>query len=347
MPLPIPSITANTNTLCLNQKLILQGFGGTSYYWLLPNNSILTSQTMSLIAYNSMYSGTYTLIVTDAYACVNSTTKKIKVENLPSGYLIYNNGLNNCVPFCNNYTFVPSGVTTTLSSIIQQFNWQINNQSVSSQNTFSYCFINAGTYIVKGDLTSDLGCTNSVTMQIIGYPKPLADFNYSPKHPIENMEEVTFVSSGKDQNIKNFNWIFMYNKTEFSSNQINPSFLFENAGTYSVALILTNEYECKDTVIKTIRVASDFAVYVPNSFTPNEDKKNETFNAVTRGVKIYSLFVFDRWGHQIFETTDLNTGWDGTFKGQLCPSDIYVWKIYATSTEGEFKELTGHLMLYP
>ena len=347
MPLPTPSITANTNTLCLNQKLILQGFGGTSYYWLLPNNSILTSQTMSLIAYNSMYSGTYTLIVSDAYACVNSTTKKIKVENLPGGYLIYNNGLNNCVPFCNNYTFVPSGVTTTLSSIIQQFNWQINNQSVSSQNTFSYCFINAGTYIVKGDLTSDLGCANSVTMQIIGYPKPIADFTYSPKHPIENMEEVSFVSSGKDQNIKNFNWLFMFNKTEYTSNQINPSFLFENAGTYSVALIVTNEYECKDTVIKTIRVASDFAVYVPNSFTPNEDNKNDTFNAVTRGVKIYSLFIFDRWGHQIFETTDLNTGWDGTFKGQLCPSDIYVWKIYATSTEGVFKELTGHLMLYP
>ena len=347
MPLPTPSITANTNTLCLNQKLILQGFGGTSYYWLLPNNSILTSQTMSLIAYNSMYSGTYTLIVSDAYACVNSTTKKIKVENLPGGYLIYNNGLNNCVPFCNNYTFVPSGVTTTLSSIIQQFNWQINNQSVSSQNTFSYCFINAGTYIVKGDLTSDLGCANSVTMQIIGYPKPMADFTYSPKHPIENMEEVSFVSSGKDQNIKNFNWLFMFNKTEYTSNQINPSFLFENAGTYSVALIVTNEYECKDTVIKTIRVASDFAVYVPNSFTPNEDNKNDTFNAVTRGVKIYSLFIFDRWGHQIFETTDLNTGWDGTFKGQLCPSDIYVWKIYATSTEGVFKELTGHLMLYP
>ncbi len=347
MPLPTPSITANTNTLCLNQKLILQGFGGTSYYWLLPNNSILTSQTMSLIAYNSMYSGTYTLIVRDANACVNSTTKKIKVENLPSGYLIYNNGLNNCVPFCNNYTFVPSGATTTLSSSIQQFNWQINNQSVSSQNTFSYCFINAGNYIVKGDLTSDLGCTNSVTMQIIAYPKPMADFTYSPKHPIENMEEVSFVSSGKDQNIKNFNWLFMFNKTEYTSNQINPSFLFENAGTYSVALIVTNEYECKDTVIKTIRVASDFAVYVPNSFTPNEDNKNDTFNAVTRGVKIYSLFIFDRWGHQIFETTDQNTGWDGTFKGQLCPSDIYVWKIYATSTEGVFKELTGHLMLYP
>jgi len=345
MPLPTPSITANTTTLCLNQKLILQGFGGTSYSWLLPNNSILTSQTMTLMVNNSMYSGTYTLMVSDANACVNSATTTIKVENLPSGYLNYNNSLNNCVPFCNNYTFVPSGATTTLSSNINQFNWQINNQSVSTQNRFSYCFINAGVYVVKGDLTSDLGCTNSVTMQIIAYPKPLADFTYSPEHPLENMEEVSFLNTGKDQNIKTFNWLFMFDKTEYSSNQINPSFLFENAGTYSVALIVTNDYQCKDTLIKTITVASDFAVYVPNTFSPNQDNKNEIFNAVTRGVNKYSLQIFNRWGQKVFESNDLNNGWDGTFKGQVCQSGVYGWKISASSYDGMLKELTGQVML--
>jgi len=345
MPLPTPSITANTTTLCLNQKLILQGFGGTSYSWLLPNNSILTSQTMTLMVNNSMYSGTYTLMVSDANACVNSATTTIKVENLPSGYLNYNNSLNNCVPFCNNYTFVPSGATTTLSSNINQFNWQINNQSVSTQNRFSYCFINAGVYVVKGDLTSDLGCTNSVTMQIIAYPKPLADFTYSPEHPLENMEEVSFLNTGKDQNIKTFNWLFMFDKTEYSSNQINPSFLFENAGTYSVALIVTNDYQCKDTLIKTITVASDFAVYVPNTFSPNQDNKNEIFNAVTRGVNKYSIQIFNRWGQKVFESNDLNNGWDGTFKGQVCQSGVYGWKISASSYDGMLKELTGQVML--
>ena len=346
MPLPTPSITANTTTLCLNQKLILQGFGGTSYSWLLPNNSILTSQTMTLMVNNSMYSGTYTLMVSDANACVNSATTTIKVENLPSGYLNYNNSLNNCVPFCNNYTFVPSGATTTLSSNINQFNWQINNQSVSTQNRFSYCFINAGVYVVKGDLTSDLGCTNSVTMQIIAYPKPIADFTYSPEHPLENMEEVSFLNTGKDQNIKTFNWLFMFDKTEYSSNQINPSFLFENAGTYSVALIVTNDYQCKDTLIKTITVASDFAVYVPNTFSPNQDNKNEIFNAVTRGVNKYSIQIFNRWGQKVFESNDLNNGWDGTFKGQVCQSGVYGWKISASSYDGMLKELTGQVMVY-
>ena len=346
MPLPTPSITANTTTLCLNQKLILQGFGGTSYSWLLPNNSILTSQTMTLMVNNSMYSGTYTLMVSDANACVNSATTTIKVENLPSGYLNYNNSLNNCVPFCNNYTFVPSGATTTLSSNINQFNWQINNQSVSTQNRFSYCFINAGVYVVKGDLTSDLGCTNSVTMQIIAYPKPIADFTYSPEHPLENMEEVSFLNTGKDQNIKTFNWLFMFDKTEYSSNQINPSFLFENAGTYSVALIVTNDYQCKDTLIKTITVASDFAVYVPNTFSPNQDNKNEIFNAVTRGVNKYSIQIFNRWGQKVFESNDLNNGWDGTFKGQVCKSGVYGWKISASSYDGMLKELTGQVMVY-
>ena len=90
------------------------------------------------------------------------------------------------------------------------------------------------------------------------------------------MEEVSFLNTGKDQHIKTFNWLFMFDKTEYSSNQANPSFLFENAGTYSVALIVTNDYQCKDTLIKTITVASDFAVYVHNTFSPNQDNKNET-----------------------------------------------------------------------
>ncbi len=230
-------------------------------------------------------------------------------------------------------------------SNINQFNWQINNQSVSTQNRFSYCFINAGVYVVKGDLTSDLGCTNSVTMQIIAYPKPIADFTYSPEHPLENMEEVSFLNTGKDQNIKTFNWLFMFDKTEYSSNQINPSFLFENAGTYSVALIVTNDYQCKDTLIKTITVASDFAVYVPNTFSPNQDNKNEIFNAVTRGVNKYSLQIFNRWGQKVFESNDLNNGWDGTFKGQVCQSGVYGWKISASSYDGMLKELTGQVML--
>jgi gliding motility-associated-like protein len=183
-------------------------------------------------------------------------------------------------------------------------------------------------------------------MQIIAFPKPIADFTFSPEKPIENFEEVSFISTNKDQHIQNYRWQFLGTNGEQLSDKQNPNFLFETAGTYPVALIITNDFQCKDTIIKTITVASDFAVYVPNAFTPNDDNKNETFNAVTRGVKKYSLLIFNRWGQKVFESTDLNTGWDGTFKGQACKSDVYAWKISATSADGVIKELTGQVMLY-
>ena len=92
-------------------------------------------------------------------------------------------------------------------------------------------------------------------------------------------------------------------------------------------------------------MASDFAVYVPNTFSPNQDNKNEIFNAVTRGVNKYSIQIFNRWGQKVFESNDLNNGWDGTFKGQVCQSGVYGWKISASSYDGMLKELTGQVML--
>ena len=84
---------------------------------------------------------------------------------------------------------------------------------------------------------------------------------------------------------------------------------------------------------------------MPNTFTPNQDNKNETFIAVTRGVKFYNLTIFDRWGHIVFESEDTSIGWDGTFKGNSCINGVYVWKIKASSFNGSTKELNGHILL--
>jgi len=56
--------------------------------------------------------------------------------------------------------------------------------------------------------------------------------------------------------------------------------------------------------------------------------------------------VFNRWGELLFETHDVRIGWDGYFKGQLCPQDVYVWKVKYRSLTGQGFEKMGDVTLY-
>jgi gliding motility-associated-like protein len=88
-----------------------------------------------------------------------------------------------------------------------------------------------------------------------------------------------------------------------------------------------------DTVFVTLK-ACDCEMLIPNSFTPNEDNKNDYFFPVLQcEYSLYSFTVFDKWGNQIFTTNNPTGKWDGRFKGNLCDEDIYVYKIESTEKE--------------
>ncbi len=91
-----------------------------------------------------------------------------------------------------------------------------------------------------------------------------------------------------------------------------------------------------------ICLISDSKLWVPNAFSPNKDDKNEVFiprailifNQTGNPILDYKLEIYNRWGEQVFETTDVNTGWDGTYKGELCMEGHYVYKVRALSLDG-------------
>ena len=87
---------------------------------------------------------------------------------------------------------------------------------------------------------------------------------------------------------------------------------------------------------------SEAKIFVPNAFTPNKDGKNEVFiprailifNQTGNPILDYKFEIYNRWGEQVFESTDLNVGWDGTYKGELCQEGHYVYKVRALSLDG-------------
>jgi gliding motility-associated-like protein len=124
-----------------------------------------------------------------------------------------------------------------------------------------------------------------------------------------------------------------------------PSYHYAEVGFYEVSLVVTNEYDCTDTARKTILVIRD--VQFPTAFTPNGigDRDNEVFRPFTGGVTEYNLMIFNRWGELIFQTNDVNVGWDGTFNGKPCQQDAYVWKADVKFFDGRVFNKTGSITL--
>ncbi len=95
-----------------------------------------------------------------------------------------------------------------------------------------------------------------------------------------------------------------------------------------------------------IMVDIPLQVFVPNSFTPNNDGLNDTFTAKGLFIKEYSMEIYSRWGELLYHTKDLELGWNGVYKGSLIPEDTYVYKIRATDPRGRSitKNGTVHLL---
>jgi gliding motility-associated-like protein len=341
--LPIPSLTISKSRVCLNNPVTLEGFGGINYEWFGPSGFKRSGKLITFNPPGLHYNGMYTLTISDIAGCKGSVGVPLEVIDLPVATLT-GDKTEGCAPFCSEYSFAPLNPGT--KHIIST--WSFGN-NVLNGKTFSSCFNLPGAYTVTGHFTDTLyGCQNSINFIINAWPVPIADFTYLPERPVELEGEVLFSNTDPGAEISFVQWYIRSSETgvpHFASTGLNTSYDFKNAGVYPVAMIVENKWGCQDTIVKVITVEPDFHIYVPNAFTPNEDRNNETFLPIGRGVKKYQLVIFDRWGIKIFETTDLENGWDGTYNGKSCPNDVYTWMIDATSNDGKSKHLKGHLTL--
>jgi gliding motility-associated-like protein len=86
-------------------------------------------------------------------------------------------------------------------------------------------------------------------------------------------------------------------------------------------------------------------VYVPNAFTPNGDGKNDVIKVYSQIATEITFRIFNRWGEMVFETKDINVGWDGKFRGKLLDPDTYDYYLEATCIGGDQEIIKGNITL--
>ena len=120
-----------------------------------------------------------------------------------------------------------------------------------------------------------------------------------------------------------------------------------SCGTSSAELKITNNGLCPDVD----SVKNQLVYFIPNTFTPNGDLNNQTFQPIfTSGYEPlkYTLYIFDRWGEKLFVSHDANIGWKGTYgvDGNLVQDGLYTWKIIFTDIITQKEHIkSGHVIL--
>ena len=115
-----------------------------------------------------------------------------------------------------------------------------------------------------------------------------------------------------------------------SDKDIRYSFL--EPGTYRVVCYVSNDYCTSDSTEMSVTVAESYLA-VPNVFTPNGDGKNDEFRVAYRSLREFHIWVYNRWGKLIYESTDPARGWDGTINGKPAAVGAYFYVIRALGTD--------------
>lgn len=337
--------TVNPAAVCQGQSVTLSanGAGGTpgyQYAW------VPMAMAGANVNYTPVASGPATVIITDAHNCVDSAVVNITVNANPVA-LLSGDSLSGCAPLCVNFT----DISTIASGTITGWVWDFGDGSPTdnTQNP-NHCFMNPGPYTITLTVTTSSGCTNTIVMPayINVFANPVAAFSANPQPTTILNPVILFTDSST--NASAWNWSFgdVLNLNATSTLQ-NPSYEYLNPDCYQVLLEVTSPDGCTDTATQVVCIGPDASIFVPNTFTPNEDGKNEIFMPVGVGLdpEHFEMWIFDRWGNLIYYTDDLNDGWNGKVQGsdKLCQIDTYVWKIQAMDVLGQKHNLIGHVNL--
>lgn len=118
-------------------------------------------------------------------------------------------------------------------------------------------------------------------------------------------------------------------------NEAQHQYTFTEPGNYRAVVAISNSHGCQLDSLEFLISVSESMLTVPNVFTPNGDGMNDEFRVVYRSIKEFHCWVYNRWGHLVYEWTDPAKGWDGTIGGKPAAEGAYYYVIRALGTDAE------------
>jgi len=194
-----------------------------------------------------------------------------------------------------------------------------------------------GSYRYVLTVTTPVGCTGSDSVHILTRPAPQL-VNVTEDFTIKYGEQFQLNAEGATY----YTWTPTH-LLDYPTEQ-NPT--AKGLDTVTFQVIGTDQYGCRDTAYVRMNIDYEMNEWVPSAFTPNGDGRNDIFSVKNlRYQRLQEFRIFNRWGQEIFSTTDPNQGWDGTFKGQPQEIGVYHYLIRVTTPDGKQRVYKGDVSL--
>ena len=277
------------------------------------------------------------LSVTD-FGCTSSTYyDSIYIFDIPLADFSYDI-TNGCIPL--QVTFTDYSLFLNENS---SYFWDFGDGTISTEQNPVHNFKKSGNFLVSLRVNTGF-CSNTKTEQypIQVYPNPNASFSVSPDNVtiLDPVVDVVNMSYGADS----IKWVLWNDSVIFNKNKLN--LVFHDSGIYSINLWAFNNYGCRDSIENVIMVKTDVTLYIPKSFTPNEDDINDVFKIYGKGISKFEIIIYNRWGEVIHTSDDINNAWDGKTKNkEIAKPGIYPYIIKVTNDKSRESKIAGYIVL--
>jgi len=311
----VPAINLGADTIiCEGTSLLLDAANsGATYNW----STSATSQTISVNT-----AGTYLVTVTDAFLCHNTDSIVVATQPYADATIV------DVAFICQN------GAPFDCMAAQAGGSWSGDGITNATNGTFNPATAGSGNATIVYTIAGQCGDTDSSTIEVGALPQIAFTATDETCPDLNDGMLMLEISGGTAPYISELDTMFIGDTT-----------LNLSPGAY--LLTVTDFRGCASTDSVTILAeetpCGEVDFYIPNIFSPNGDLQNDVLYVRSDFIESMSWYMYDRFGEKVFESKDINLGWDGEYQGQPVQSGVYYWYIKATFIDGSTIEKEGNV----
>jgi gliding motility-associated-like protein len=276
-----------------------------------------TQQGSTLTGIHFDTPGTHSVTLVGQFdQCVKQAASTVFIYKEPTIGFGIEPGLQ-CEPFAAHF------INYSSADSPMYYEWDFGDGFTSTEEHPIHVYTTAGNYPVTLKVLTEEGCIDTLYLSQVDLinvnPTPKAQFLVDKLetdicHPL-----IRFTNLSTDAATYHY---FFDDGMAFST-ATHPEHYYLTSGDHYVRLIAVSDKGCRDTTMQKIYV-EPFSIFIPNTFTPDEDEFNPVFQAkMVLEPSEWNMTIYDRGGEIIFESNDYTATWDGTYKGQYVQTGLY------------------------
>jgi len=246
--------------------------------------------------------------------------------------------------YCYNSTleFIDETVIDVSSRL-----WDFGDGNTSTDKNPTYVYADTGNYTVTLTITTNTGSSFSTTKDIRIYQNPIAGFITDSTTFFYSTYSRIFIDTSTYFNTPNRRiWDFGDLTDTINTGFDSVLYKYKEKGSYNVWLKIIDQHNCVDSTNAVVEIHDRY--YVPNVFTPNDDKINDFFIVTSNGITLFSIEIYSRWGNRVFKRSGHEQiVWDGRMSdGSLVKPGTYFYVITGESGNITYEPETGYITVF-